>query len=117
MVFQRLYMMRMKQQTLGDDCVFEGKGLHTGKFSRMVVRPAPADTGILFRRTDLGGVTIEALAQNISATARNTTLSKGEASVATLEHLMSALTGMEIDNAFIELDNIEVPILDGSARF
>jgi UDP-3-O-[3-hydroxymyristoyl] N-acetylglucosamine deacetylase/3-hydroxyacyl-[acyl-carrier-protein] dehydratase len=83
----------------------------------MIVGPAPVDTGIIFRRTDLGeGVQIEALAENVSSTARSTTISNGEASVSTIEHLLSALTGMGVDNAYVDIDNVEVPILDGSAK-
>lgn len=83
----------------------------------MTINPAPADTGIRFIRTDLGNEAIvEALAENVSNTARSTTISNGEASVSTIEHVMSALTGMGIDNAIIEIDNVEVPILDGSAK-
>ena len=105
------------QQTLRKEYSFEGKGLHTGKVARMIVGPAPVDTGIIFRRTDLGeGVLIEALAENVSSTARSTTISKGEASVSTIEHLLSALTGMGVDNAYVDIDNVEVPILDGSAK-
>lgn len=111
-------MTSIKQQTLASELSFQGKGLHTGKTSHMVLKPAPAGTGILFRRIDLGpDAIVEALADNISSTARSTTISKGEASVATIEHIMSALTGMGIDNALIDIDNVEVPILDGSARF
>ena len=80
----------------------------------MTVEPAPADTGIVFYRTDLGA-SIKALAENVSNTQRSTTISEGEASVMTIEHIMSALTGMGVDNARICIDNIEVPILDGSA--
>ena len=105
------------QQTLRKNYSFEGKGLHTGKVAKMTVCPAPADTGIRFIRTDIGNdAVIEALAENVSNTARSTTISKGDASVATIEHIMSALTGMGVDNALIEIDNIEVPILDGSAK-
>jgi UDP-3-O-[3-hydroxymyristoyl] N-acetylglucosamine deacetylase/3-hydroxyacyl-[acyl-carrier-protein] dehydratase len=105
------------QQTLRKSYTFEGKGLHTGKVARMIVGPAPVDTGIIFRRTDLGeGVQIEALAENVSSTARSTTISNGEASVSTIEHLLSALTGMGVDNAYVDIDNVEVPILDGSAK-
>lgn len=105
------------QQTLRKNYSFEGKGLHTGKVAKMTVCPAPADTGIRFIRTDIGkDAVIEALAENVSNTARSTTISKGEASVSTIEHIMSALTGMGVDNALIEIDNIEVPILDGSAK-
>lgn len=83
----------------------------------MTIKPAPADTGIRFRRTDLGeDAYVDALAENVSNTARSTTISNGEASVSTIEHIMSALTGMGVDNALIDIDNVEVPILDGSAR-
>lgn len=105
------------QQTLRKNYSFEGKGLHTGKVARMTVCPAPADTGIVFRRTDLGaGAEVAALAENVSNTARSTTISNETASVSTIEHILSALTGMGVDNAFIDIDNVEVPILDGSAK-
>lgn len=104
------------QQTLKNKYSFEGKGLHTGRVAKMTVCPAPVDTGIVFRRTDLGGALVEALAENVSSTARSTTISRGEASVSTIEHIMSALTGLGIDNAYIDIDNVEVPILDGSAK-
>ena len=83
----------------------------------MTVSPAPADTGIVFKRTDIGqDALVEALAENVSSTVRSTTISKGDASVSTIEHILSALTGMGVDNALIEIDNVEVPILDGSAK-
>ncbi len=105
------------QYTVRKNYSFEGKGLHTGRTARMVITPAPVDTGIVFRRVDMEGKPeIEALAENVSNTARSTTISKGEASVSTIEHVLSALTGMGVDNAYIEIDNIEVPILDGSAK-
>ena len=105
------------QQTLKNNYTFEGKGLHTGKVARMTVCPAPADTGIVFRRTDLGeDALVPALAENVSNTARSTTISSGNASVSTIEHILSALTGMGVDNAYIDIDNVEVPILDGSAK-
>lgn len=105
------------QQTLGKSYSFEGKGLHTGKVAKMTVGPAPADTGIVFRRVDLGqDALVEALAENVSSTARSTTIAKGAASVSTIEHILSALTGLGIDNAYIDIDNVEVPILDGSAK-
>jgi UDP-3-O-[3-hydroxymyristoyl] N-acetylglucosamine deacetylase/3-hydroxyacyl-[acyl-carrier-protein] dehydratase len=105
------------QQTLKKDYSFEGKGLHTGRVAKMTVCPAPADSGIRFVRTDIGeDAVVEALAENVSNTARSTTISKGDASVSTIEHIMSALTGMGVDNALIKIDNIEVPILDGSAK-
>ena len=105
------------QQTLKKSYSFEGKGLHTGRVAKMTIKPAPVDTGIRFRRTDIGeDAYVPALAENVSSTARSTTISCGEASVTTIEHVLSALTGMGVDNALIDIDNIEVPILDGSAK-
>lgn len=105
------------QQTLNKSYSFEGKGLHTGRHARMTICPAPEDYGIRFRRTDIGeSAYVEALAENVSSTARSTTISCGEVSVSTIEHVLSALTGMGVDNALIDIDNIEVPILDGSAK-
>ncbi|MBR1700295.1 MAG: UDP-3-O-acyl-N-acetylglucosamine deacetylase [Bacteroidales bacterium] len=109
--------MPNNQHTLKKNYYFQGKGLHTGTYAHMKVMPAPAGSGIRFRRTDLRGKpVIEALAENVSNTARSTTLSHNEAVAVTIEHIMSALTGLGVDNAVIELDNVEVPILDGSAR-
>ena len=106
------------QQTVSQEYTFEGKGLHTGKIGKMTIKPAPEDSGIRFRRIDMGqSAIVEALAENVSNTARSTTISKGDVSVATIEHIMSALTGMGVDNALIDIDNVEVPILDGSARY
>ena len=83
----------------------------------MTINPAPVDTGIRFRRTDIGeDAIVDALAEFVSNTARSTTIANGEVSVATIEHVLSALTGMGVDNALIDIDNIEVPILDGSAK-
>ena len=105
------------QQTLKKSYSFEGKGLHTGRVAKMTIKPAPVDTGIVFVRTDLGSdAIVEALAENVSNTARSTTISSGEASVSTIEHVLSALTGMGVDKAVIDIDNVEVPILDGSAK-
>ena len=105
------------QQTLGKSYSFEGKGLHTGKTVRMTINPAPADTGILFRRTDVSkDLYIDALAEYVTSTDRSTTLTKDGVSVMTVEHVLSGLTGMGIDNAVIDVDNAEIPILDGSAR-
>ena len=83
----------------------------------MTINPAPAGSGILFRRTDISkDLYIEAFADYVSSTDRSTTLTKEGVSVVTVEHLLSALTGMGIDNAIIDLDNVEVPILDGSGK-
>ena len=107
----------MNQHTLKRTYSFEGNGLHTGTYAHMKVLPAPEGSGIRFCRTDLPGQpVIEALAENVSNTARSTTLSQNGADAVTVEHIMSALMGLGVDNALIELDNLEVPILDGSAR-
>lgn len=110
-------MNRNNQHTLKKTYYFQGKGLHTGTYAHMKVMPAPENSGIRFRRSDLRSKpVIEALAENVSNTARSTTISAHEAVAVTIEHIMSALTGLGVDNVLIELDNIEVPILDGSAR-
>ncbi|MBO5581926.1 MAG: UDP-3-O-acyl-N-acetylglucosamine deacetylase [Bacteroidales bacterium] len=109
--------MPCNQHTVKKSYYFEGKGLHTGTYSHMKLMPAPAGHGIKFRRSDLRSKpVIDALAENVTNTARSTTVSHNEAVAVTIEHIMSALTGLGVDNALIELDNIEVPILDGSAR-
>ena len=109
--------MICNQKTLSRTYTFRGHGLHTGKPVKMKVGPAPADAGITFWRSDLGeGCKVKAFAENVSTTTRSTTISAYAFSVVTIEHIMSALTGMGIDNALISLDNDEVPILDGSAR-
>ena len=107
----------MKQQTLKKCYSFEGKGLHSGKYATMTIKPAPADTGIVFKRTDIGRhAIVRAIAENVSNTERSTVLTQDDITVRTVEHVLSALTGLGVDNAIIEVDNIEVPILDGSAR-
>ena len=105
----------MNQQTLKTSYRFEGRGLHTGKYAHITLMPAPADYGIRFVRTDLG-VEVPAIASKVTRTDRSTTIAEGDVSVITIEHLMSALTGLGVDNARIEIDNEEVPILDGSAE-
>ena len=105
-----------RQCTLNKTYTFEGKGLHSGRYARVKLLPAPVDTGIVFIRTDLDGARVPALGEYVSSTSRSTTISLGKASVGTIEHLMSALTGLGVDNAFVEIDNREMPILDGSAR-
>ncbi len=105
----------MNQQTVKREYNFEGRGLHTGRYAHLTICPAPENFGIRFLRTDLN-VEIPALATKVSRTDRSTTISEGEASVVTIEHLLSALTGLGIDNALLKVDNLEVPILDGSAE-
>ena len=103
------------QKTLRESIEIGGVGLHSGAETTLRLRPAPADAGIVFERVDLGGATIAASAQNVRSTSLATTLAEGSASVGTVEHLMAALAGLGIDNARIEVDGPEVPILDGSA--
>lgn len=106
----------MKQHTVSRSYEFKGKGLHTGVLTNLRILPAPEDHGILFRRTDLGkDAVIRALACNVADASFNTTLQENGARVILVEHLLSALYGLGVDNAIIELDNIEVPVLDGSA--
>ncbi len=106
----------LKQRTLKNSIRATGVGLHTGRKVLMVLRPAPANAGITFRRTDLDPpADIPARAENVGETTLGTTLSVGGAKVSTIEHLLSALAGLGIDNIVIELSADEVPIMDGSA--
>ena len=106
-----------QQQTLNRPAEFSGIGLHSGNRVNMTFLPAPAGTGIRFRRVDLEGKPeIEANVANVSETNRSTTLAKGNIKVHTVEHVLAALAGYEVDNAVIELDANEPPIADGSAR-
>ena len=105
------------QHTINKEFRVTGPGLHTGRTVTVTVKPAPDNFGIAFRRIDRTNIiTQQALAQRVGETSRGTTLGSGRNSIATIEHLMSALHGMQIDNALVELDGGEVPILDGSAR-
>lgn len=104
----------MKQRTLKNSYGFEGRGLHTGRVAHMTLRPSEPDSGIVFVRTDLG-CEIPALAEYVTSTVRSTTIARGHASVSTIEHLLAALTGLGVDNAVVEIDNREVPALDGSS--
>lgn len=105
------------QTTINTPFTLSGPGLHTGKFTHTTIKPGEVNSGIVFCRTDIeGGKTIAAVADNVTDTNHGTTIANGVASVSTIEHLMSALHGMRIDNAIVEVDGPEVPILDGSAR-
>lgn len=105
------------QQTLKGEFVIEGVGLHTGLKSTMTVKPASAGHGIKFQRIDLPGQpTFKADVDYVTDTSRGTTLEHNGAKAATVEHILAALVGMEIDNALIQLDNEEVPIMDGSSK-
>ncbi|NOZ54635.1 MAG: UDP-3-O-acyl-N-acetylglucosamine deacetylase [Gammaproteobacteria bacterium] len=106
----------IRQRTLKNVIRATGIGLHTGKKVYLTLRPAAVDTGIVFRRVDLEvPVEIEAKPENVGDTRLSTTLVKGDVRVSTVEHLLSALAGLGIDNAYIDLSAPEVPIMDGSA--
>jgi UDP-3-O-[3-hydroxymyristoyl] N-acetylglucosamine deacetylase len=104
------------QKTIKNKVTFSGIGLHSGRETEMTLRPAEAGTGIVFHRIDLTPpVSIEARAANVVNTRLSTTLGKSGAVVATIEHLMAALRGCGIDNAHVDINGPEVPIMDGSA--
>jgi UDP-3-O-[3-hydroxymyristoyl] N-acetylglucosamine deacetylase len=106
----------LRQRTLKESIHASGIGLHGGEKVYMTLRPAPPNTGIVFRRLDLPeAVDIPATATHVSETILGTTLEHRNARVGTVEHLMSAMAGLGIDNAFVELTAPEVPIMDGSA--
>jgi UDP-3-O-[3-hydroxymyristoyl] N-acetylglucosamine deacetylase len=106
----------IKQRTLKNVIRATGVGLHTGEKVYLTLRPAAVNTGIRFRRVDLPeAVEIHAHADNVGDTRLSTTLVRGETRVSTVEHLLSALAGMGIDNAYVDLSAPEVPIMDGSA--
>ena len=106
----------LSQQTLRKPVRVSGTGLHSGNRVNLTLLPAPANSGILFRRTDLEGKPeIEALVENVADTQRSTTLAKGNVRIHTVEHVLAALSGVGINNAIIELDASEPPIGDGSS--
>ena len=111
-------MSILNQKTINKDITFKGVGLHSGLDVIMTLKPAAPNSGIIFKRTDLkkNNIIIPSIF-NVSSTVFCTTISNEDGvSVSTLEHLMGALFGLGIDNVLIELDNYEVPILDGSAK-
>ena len=104
------------QRTLTNPISATGVGLHSGRQIKLNLFPADEDTGIIFRRIDLNPqVEIKAIVDNVGATTLATTLVEGETQIATIEHLMSAFAGLGIDNVIVEVDDMEVPIMDGSA--
>ncbi|MBE8722194.1 UDP-3-O-[3-hydroxymyristoyl] N-acetylglucosamine deacetylase [Sphingobacterium sp. Ka21] len=108
--------MNVKQRTIKSNITISGVGLHTGKYVTMTLMPASENHWFKFRRIDLEGqpvVTVDA--DNVSDTSRGTTISQNGASVSTIEHLMAALIGLQLDNILIDIDGPEVPILDGSS--
>ena len=102
------------QCTLRERVVFSGVGLHTGNASKAIVEPAESDAGIVFQLP--GGVRIPALAEYVVDTSRATVLGNGGATVSTVEHLLSALRGMGIDNALVLVEGGEIPVMEGSAK-
>ena len=106
----------IRQRTLKNNIKATGVGLHSGEKVYLTLRPAPVNTGIIFRRVDLDTpVEIPARAENVGDTTLSTTLVKDGVRISTVEHLLSAMAGLGIDNAYIDLSASEVPIMDGSA--
>ncbi len=106
----------INQRTLKNVIRATGVGLHTGKKILLTLRPAPVDTGIVFRRVDLDPVVeIPAKPEYVGDTRLSTAITKGDVTVSTIEHLMSVFAGLGVDNAYVELSAAEVPIMDGSA--
>ena len=106
------------QKTLKEDISLSGVGLHTGKKVNLTIKPAKENTGFVFVRTDLeGNPQVEADVNYVTTTERGTTLEKLGVKIHTCEHLLAALVGMDIDNAILEMDAAEPPIMDGSSKF
>jgi UDP-3-O-[3-hydroxymyristoyl] N-acetylglucosamine deacetylase len=105
-----------KQTTIGKSFSANGAGLHSNSPVKVTVKPAPAYTGYVFRRTDLNDFEIPATPEHVAHVSYATTLMKSGVMISTVEHLLSALSGCGIDNAMIDVDSLEVPILDGSSR-
>ncbi|HXW18460.1 MAG TPA: UDP-3-O-acyl-N-acetylglucosamine deacetylase, partial [Candidatus Acidoferrales bacterium] len=104
------------QFTIGRTIETEGIGLHTAVRSRLKFAPAPPDTGIVFRRTDLDGFEVEAHVRNVARVSYATSLMKQGVLLSTTEHVLAALYACGVDNVFVEIDALELPILDGSAQ-
>lgn len=108
--------MTIKQRTIKTEITISGTGLHTGQSVNMTFKPAPENHGYKFRRIDIEGQPIvEADVDNVTDTSRGTNIAQNGASVNTVEHVLAALVGLEVDNVLIELDGPETPIMDGSA--
>ena len=105
----------IQEQTIRSSVGCSGVGLHSGAPVAMRILPAPPGRGIVFRRTDLDDFEIEANSRNVARVSYATSLMKKGVLISTTEHLLSAFTGLGVDNAIVELDNLELPILDGSA--
>src|SRR5215831_11605185 len=104
------------EQTLRTPVSCHGVGLHSGAPVNLRILPAPAGTGVVFRRVDLDDFEIEAVGRNVARVSYATSLQKKGVLISTTEHLLSAFIGIGLDNAIVELDNLELPILDGSAK-
>ena len=105
------------QQTIKKSISFCGEGIHTGVLTNITLKPAEEDTGIRFVRVDIkNNPEIKADVDNVFSTSRSTSIRKGNVEIHTVEHILAAIAGAKIDNLIIELDNIEIPILDGSAK-
>lgn len=104
------------EQTISEPLSFSGIGLHSGAPVNMRLLPAPAGSGIVFRRTDLDNFEIAAIGRNVAKVSYATSLMRQGVLISTTEHLLSALMGMRVDNVIVEIDNLELPILDGSAQ-
>src|SRR3954470_2174318 len=108
--------MNIKQRTIKAPITVSGAGLHTGEKVTMTFHPAPENHGYKFRRVDIEGMPIiDADVDNVTDTSRGTTLTQNGASVSTVEHVLAALVGLEMDNVLIDLDGPETPIMDGSS--
>src|SRR5215813_5713602 len=105
-----------KQTTLARPAEVSGIGLHTAVLVQVRLTPAPPDTGYVFLRTDLGGFEIPATVESVAHCSYATTLMRTGVMLSTVEHLLAALRGCGVDNAYIEVDNLEIPIMDGSAE-
>lgn len=106
------------QKTINNPVTISGLGLHTGASVNLTLKPAPANHGFVFKRIDIEGQPeVEALVENVTSTDRGTCIEKNGAIVYTIEHALSALTGMDIDNCLLEIDGPEMPIKDGSAKY
>ena len=103
------------EQTIAEPLEFAGIGLHSGAPVKMRLLPAAAGSGIVFRRTDLDNFEIPAIGRNVAKVSYATSLMRHGVLISTTEHLLSALIGMGVDNVIVEIDNLELPILDGSA--
>lgn len=108
--------MNHYEQTISGAVECSGIGLHSGAPVKVRMLPAPAGTGVVFRRVDLDGFTVEADSRNVAKVSYATSLMKKSVLISTTEHVLSACIGCGVDNLFVELDNLELPILDGSAQ-